>query len=91
MNVAIAVRGGRVEVDCVWRQQRVIAELDGRSVHDTTGAFERDRARDRALMAAGWRVIRITWRQLTSEGSEVEQDVAELLQLRARGRALRRA
>lgn len=90
MNVAMAVRGRHVEVDCVWRQQRVIAELDGRAVHATTSAFERDRARDRALMAAGWRVIRITWRQLTSDGSELEEDVAELLQLRARGRDLRR-
>lgn len=60
MNVPIAVQGGHMEIDCVWRQQRVIAELAGRVVHGTTSAFERDRARDRALTATEWRVIRIT-------------------------------
>jgi very-short-patch-repair endonuclease len=30
-------------------------------------SFERDRRRDQVLVAAGWRVIRITWRQLTKE------------------------
>jgi very-short-patch-repair endonuclease len=52
------------ECDCVWPDHAFIVELDGRAVHDTTAAFERDRERDRVLIAAGWRVIRITWRQL---------------------------
>jgi Transcriptional regulator, AbiEi antitoxin len=43
LNVPIALRGGFVEVDCVWRRARVIAELDGRAVHGTAAAFERDR------------------------------------------------
>ena len=46
-----------MEADCVWRDARLIAELDGRAVHGTVAAFERDRARDRALNAAGWRVV----------------------------------
>jgi very-short-patch-repair endonuclease len=29
--------------------------------------FERDRRRDLALTAAGYRLIRISWRQLTNE------------------------
>ena len=53
LNVSIAVRGGFVEADCVWRRSRLIAELDGRAVHGTAAAFERDRARDRALSADG--------------------------------------
>jgi uncharacterized protein DUF559 len=79
LNVPIAVRGGFVEVDCVWRHARLIAELDGRAVHGTAAAFEGDRARDRALNAAGWRVIRITWRQLTGEARELAEDVGALL------------
>jgi predicted transcriptional regulator of viral defense system len=70
LSVPIAVREGHVEVDCVWRQQRLIAELDGRAVHDRT--------RDRALNAAGWRVIRITWRQLIHEAEELEEDIRTL-------------
>jgi hypothetical protein len=69
LNAPIAVRGGFVEVDCVWRRARLIAELDGRAVHGTASAFERDRARDRALNAAGWRVVRITWRAAERRGS----------------------
>src|SRR5204863_5525897 len=42
----------------------LVVELDGHAVHGTRTAFERDRARDRAFQAAGWRVIRVTWRQL---------------------------
>jgi very-short-patch-repair endonuclease len=67
------------EVDCVWEKERLIVELDGRATHDTSHAFERDRERDRALAAAGWRVIRITWRQLHEESHLVEADLRRLL------------
>jgi very-short-patch-repair endonuclease len=63
----------------VWRRSRLIAELDGRAVHGTAAAFERDRARDRALNAAGWRVVRITWRQLSEEARELAEDLGALL------------
>jgi hypothetical protein len=79
LNVSIAVRGGFVEADCVWRGARLIAELDGRAVHGTAAAFERDRARDRALNAASWRVVRITWRQLSWEARELAADLGTLL------------
>ena len=52
------------EVDALWRAQRLIVEIDGFDAHGTRAAFERDRARDARLVAAGYRVIRITWRQL---------------------------
>jgi very-short-patch-repair endonuclease len=79
LNASIGVRGGFVEVDCVWRSSRLIAELDGRAIHGTVRAFERDRARDRALGAAGWRVIRITWRQLNQEARELTEDLGAML------------
>ena len=79
VNASIAMRGGFVEADCVWRNSRLIVELDGRAVHDTAAAFERDRARDRALGAAGWRVVRITWRQLTGEARELAEDLRAML------------
>jgi very-short-patch-repair endonuclease len=68
------------EVDCVWPEQRLIVELDGHASHSPTHAFELDRARDRKLEAAGWRVIRITWRQLEQESELVEADLRRLLQ-----------
>jgi very-short-patch-repair endonuclease len=67
------------EVDCVWPEQRVIVELDGHATHSPAQAFEADRARDRRLEAAGWRVIRLTWRQLEREPDFVEADLRRLL------------
>jgi very-short-patch-repair endonuclease len=81
LNVAIKVKGHWIEADCVWRRQRVIVELDGHASHGTAGAFERDRVRDRALLAAGWRVVRVTWRQLDRDGARLAADLRSLLGL----------
>jgi hypothetical protein len=75
-----------MEVDCVWPAERLIVELDGRGVHDTTDSFEQDRARDRRLEAAGWRVVRVTWRQLRDAPAELEADLRALLGLSPRRR-----
>lgn len=45
----------------------LIVEADGRETHGTRKAFEDDRRRDVLLTAAGWTVLRFTWRQLTCE------------------------
>jgi very-short-patch-repair endonuclease len=82
MNVSLQLEDRWIEADCVWPDQRVIAELDGHASHATTAGFERDRARDRALQAAGWRVIRITWRQLHEEPDAVARDLERLLKAR---------
>src|SRR4051794_7046642 len=60
---------GAKEPDFRWTRERLIVELDGFETHGTRAAFERDRARDRALMAAGWRVPQNTTRQLDAARS----------------------
>jgi hypothetical protein len=80
-NAGVQVDGVWYEVDCLWREQRLIAELDGRTTHGTTQAFETDRARDRILQAAGFRVVRITWRQLHESPAAVAADLRALLRL----------
>ncbi len=67
------------EADAVWRAQRLIVELDGSAVHGTRRAFEADRARDCALTIAGWRVIRITWRQLHRDRAALAGDLLRLV------------
>jgi hypothetical protein len=52
----------RLEVDFYWPGHRLVVELDGYETHRTRAAFERDRARDAALQAAGERVMRFTYR-----------------------------
>jgi very-short-patch-repair endonuclease len=78
LNVLLDIDGDVVEADCLWRKQRVIVELDGRDAHETRAAFESDRERDRRLQAAGWRVIRVTWRQL-DDPAAVLADLCRLL------------
>jgi hypothetical protein len=64
LNVLLDVGGLTIEADCLWREQRLIVELDGRAAHGTHSAFESDRQRDRRIQVAGWRVIRVTPSQL---------------------------
>jgi very-short-patch-repair endonuclease len=67
------------ECDCVWPEHRLIVELDGHAAHGTVAAFERDRARDRALTAVGWRVVRVTWRQLEDNAAALARDLRNIL------------
>jgi Transcriptional regulator, AbiEi antitoxin/AbiEi antitoxin C-terminal domain/Protein of unknown function (DUF559) len=67
------------EVDCLWPAQKVTVELDSYDIHTTRAAFERDRGRDRALQAAGYRVLRLTWRQLHDEADAIARQLAPLL------------
>ena len=58
-----------IEVDCAWPDKRLVVELDSYEFHRTRATFERDRQRDRRLAAAGWTVIRVTWRDLDEPGA----------------------
>ncbi len=62
---------GPHEVDCLWRAQRLVVEFDSWSFHSSRRAFERDRRKDAALLALGYRVLRLTWRRLTGEPQAV--------------------
>ena len=59
-NVTLEAEGVRYRVDCLWRDVGLIVELDGRDGHARELAFESDRDRDGNLLAAGYRVLRIT-------------------------------
>jgi len=78
-NLPIPIGPIEIEADFAWPEARLIVELDGRRFHETATAFERDRARDRALAAHGWRVIRVTWRQLHGDGGQLARDLRAIL------------
>jgi very-short-patch-repair endonuclease len=80
-NATIRIGDRSIECDFAWRAWSLIAELDGHAFHATTAAYERDRARDRALSVAGWRVVRITWRQLHDDAVALAADLRSLLRL----------
>jgi very-short-patch-repair endonuclease len=73
------VRVGRHEVDFLWRDSRLVVEVDGFAYHAHRGAFERDRLRDAELQAAGYRVMRVTWRQIAEAPEAVIARVAQAL------------
>jgi very-short-patch-repair endonuclease len=58
---------GGVEVDFLWQAQRLVVEVDGFQFHSSRFAFERDRRRDGELASRGFRVMRVTWRQIVNE------------------------
>jgi very-short-patch-repair endonuclease len=67
------------EVDFHWPAPRVIVETDGWRWHQGRRAFEADRRRDAALLAAGWRVLRITNERLLHEPDAVVAELRALL------------
>lgn len=66
-------------VDALWPKQRLIVEVDGYTYHGNRAAFERDRRRDQELIAAGYRVIRITWLQLRDRPIETIATIIKAL------------
>jgi len=71
--------GGGAEADFLYREQRLIVEVDGRDVHTTRRAFHSDRRRDQRLMLLGWRVVRFTWREVMFEAAHVAATLRGLL------------
>jgi REase_MTES_1575/Transcriptional regulator, AbiEi antitoxin len=54
-----------LEVDFVWRDRRLVVEVDGYRYHRSPARFEWDREKDVTLETKGWRVMRFTWHQIT--------------------------
>ncbi len=84
LNTHVDTGGRLVEVDALWPQERLVAELDGGAVHHTPKAFEDDRAKDAALAARGYLVVRFTWHRITHEPRAVQAELRRILALRAR-------
>ncbi len=58
------VRVGGFEVDMLWRDARLVLEIDGWAYHRGRRAWESDHARPLALAGLGLREIRVSWRQI---------------------------
>ena len=71
------------EVDLLWRAERLIVEVDGYAFHSMRRSFEHDRRRDQVLLARGYRVMRVTWRQLSDEPEARAATLATALSLRS--------
>ena len=59
------------EVDAVYRQAKVIVELDGARNHGQPGIRRGDRRRDAALLIAGWNSVRYGWDDVDNAPAEL--------------------
>jgi very-short-patch-repair endonuclease len=75
VNVAL----GSYEVDFLWRDERLVVEVDGFAFHASRAKFEADRRRDAELAAQGFQVMRVTWRQIIDEPEAMLVRIAQAL------------
>ena len=78
--------GRRIEgwtVDALWRDERLVVEVDGYDNHHSPAQIERDRRKELELRLAGFVVLRYTWHQVHEERDLVVADVSARLLERA--------
>ena len=71
------------EVDAVYRQHKLIIELDSRQLHTTPTPFEQDRDRDADLLNAGFSTLRITNHRLKHHATNEAKRLRSILQSRS--------
>jgi len=71
------------EVDAVYRQHKLVIELDSRQFHTTSNAFEEDRNRDADLLNAGFSTLRITDHRLKRQHATEAQRLRSILRSRS--------
>lgn len=79
VNYPLAVAGREYRIDVAFPEQRVAVEVDGRAFHTDHRSFQRDRTRQNDLVAAGWRVLRFTWEDLTRRPEQVLADISRFI------------
>jgi very-short-patch-repair endonuclease len=75
----VNVRVGPYTVDFLWREQRLVVEVDGYRTHGGRQAFEDDRARELDLGLLGLRVRRFSYAQVTRQADRVARSVRKAL------------
>jgi len=70
-NAPVRTADRVLEVDLLWDHARFVVEADSRKHHGIEVAFERDHRRTRELLAAGYGVLGVTWREAEQEPAAV--------------------
>ena len=73
-------RIGRWRPDMLWREHRLVVELDGRDAHSTAAQLAADARREAELRQLGFTVVRFTWWQVHHDAEAVAARVRSLLQ-----------
>lgn len=67
----VNVRVGRRRPDMLWRERRLVVELDGERAHSTPAQLAADAERQRELEARGLRVVRFSRPEVVGEPAQV--------------------
>jgi hypothetical protein len=76
------VGGAFFNLDRAWPEAKLAVELDGARHHTSPEDRQRDLARDAALAAAGWIVLRFTYAEVRRNPERVRARVAEVYRMR---------
>ena len=79
LNARLRIGGRMREVDALYREAKLIIELDSWRFHRDRASFERDRAKDAAALADGFRTLRSTHRRLSEGGEREAATIREIL------------
>jgi very-short-patch-repair endonuclease/predicted transcriptional regulator of viral defense system len=70
--------GRRIRLDFADPELKLDVEVDGRRWHSQPRDVQRDRRRDRILVALGWTVLRYSWDDVRVRGAEVVEEVTRV-------------
>ncbi|HKV42867.1 MAG TPA: DUF559 domain-containing protein [Blastocatellia bacterium] len=73
--------GNEYIVDLVWPSGKLIVEVDSFPVHGNRYAFRQDRHRDYELMAANYRILRITDDEAAGDTESAVEKIRQLVRL----------
>jgi very-short-patch-repair endonuclease len=69
-------RLGRYRLDFAWPTRKIGCECDGFEHHGARLAWKRDRARLAAIEAADWRIVQVTWADVTGQPGQTVDRLA---------------
>ncbi|MGH2686865.1 MAG: endonuclease domain-containing protein [Actinomycetota bacterium] len=74
--------GGRLlaRVDFAWPDRLVAVEADGYAFHGDAAAWRRDLGRRNELTARGWRVVHVTWNEVSTSPRQVVATIRRVLE-----------
>jgi very-short-patch-repair endonuclease len=87
VNAPVRTAEGVLEVDLLWPEERFVVEADSRRHHAIEVAFERGHRHNRELLAAGYGLLRVSWREAEKEPEAVFAVVRSELAWRGAGGA----
>ncbi len=75
------VRGSRPKVDLLWKDGRLVVEIDGYGSHGNRAAFMYDRHRDYELMLSGYTVLRLANDEIAQDIEKAVEKIRDLVRL----------